>query len=121
MKYLLMIVLLFSFNQARAEQSLSFVGGNVLLERCEAYLDGNTSANIAKGNACLGYVTGIADAHNLFISWKHMGQLWCEPENMEGVQLVRVVTKYLQESPQKLHLAADSLVANAIIFAFPCE
>jgi len=121
MKYLLMIVLLFSFSQARAEQRQSFYSGNELLEMCEAYLDGGTSTNIAKGNTCFGYVTGISDTHTLFVSWELMEQQWCKPENMQGVQLVRIATKYLQENPQALYLTADSLVATALILAFPCE
>jgi len=114
-----MIVLLFSFSQARAVQY--FYTGNELLELCEAYLDGGTSANIAKGNTCFGYVTGISDAHNNFVGWKVMEQQWCKPENMDGTQLVRIATKYLQEKPEHLHLGASSLVANALIKAFPCE
>ena len=121
MKYLLAIVLLFSFNQAMAGQLQSFYIGNELLELCEAYLGGDTVANISKGNTCAGYAMGIVDAHKTFVVWKLIEQQWCTPENMEVVQLVRVVTKKMQENPQTLHLAAGSAVANALILAFPCE
>ena len=122
MKYLLIIVLLFSFSQARAEQRpAGFFSGNALLEICEAYLNGGTSANIAKGNACHGYVASIADAHGLFVGWEMMEQVWCFPEKMKVGQLVRIATKYLQENPEELHLIASSLVAIALIKAFPCE
>jgi len=116
MKYLLTIVLLFSFNQAAA---LGFLFGNELLERCEAYLS-NTDA--AKGNTCWGFVTGVADAHDNFTVWG-MSPLWCQPDNMSTGQLIRIVTKHLQEHPEDLHLAAASLVSNALLLAFPppCE
>ena len=61
MKYLLMIILLFSSNQAAAE---GFVSGSFLLEGCEAYLS-KTSA--AEGNTCFGFVTGVSDAYSNFL------------------------------------------------------
>jgi len=119
MKYLLMVVLLFSFNQARAVEAENFYSGNELLAMCEAYLSETGSA--AKGNTCFGYVAGIVDAHNTFVNLADLEQSWCPPENLDGSQLVRVVTKYLQGNPQQLHLTASSLVVNALILAFPCE
>jgi len=121
MKYLLMVVLLFSFGQARAGQTLNFETGNGLLELCEAYLGDNTAVNIAKGNTCGGYIAGLVDVHKTFVDWKVMEQRWCLPGDMRVSQLVRVVTKHLQEQPQDLHLSASGLVANAFILAFPCE
>jgi len=121
MKYLLMIVLLFSFSQVRADQVLNFNTGNELLELCEAYLGDETAANIAKGNTCAGYVMGIADVHRAFVGWEAMEQRWCLPENISASQLVRIVTKHLQENPQDLHTGAAYLVANDLSSAFPCE
>jgi len=118
MKYLLIIVLLFSFNQARAD---TFYDGNKMLALCEAYIRNSNNVDIAEGNACFGYVTGIVDMHDTFVEWKLMSPYWCMPDKMNGTQLVRVVTKHLQEFPEDLHLAADSLVARALYKPFPCE
>jgi len=115
MKYLLMIVLLFSSNQAAAAQF--FMPGSEILERCEAYL----SKRDASGNTCFGFVTGVADAHNNFTEWGKMSPLWCQPDNIGTGQLIRIVTKYLQEHPESLHNQAASLVANALVLAFSCE
>jgi len=115
MKYLLTIVLLFPFSQAAA---FSFWTGSKLLENCEAYL---SKTNVAIGNTCAGYVMGIDDTHRTFTKWGEMSPLWCSPDNMKTNQLVRVVTKHLREQPEKLHLTASSAVANALMFAFPCE
>jgi len=115
MKYLLTIVLLFSFNQAAA---VSFMSGSELLERCEARLSETGSA--AKGNTCVGFLTGVADAHDNFTSWEVMSPLWCLPV-MGTDQLIRVVTKHLQENPEDLHHTAASLITNALAAAFPCE
>ncbi len=116
MKYLLMIVLLFSFNQAAA---LSFRSGNQLLEECEAYLSETGSA--ASGNTCFGFVTGIVDAHDNFTSWEVMLTLWCPPDKMSTTQLIRIVTKHLQEHPESLHETAAGEVVVALVAAFPCE
>jgi len=116
MKYLLMVVLLFSFNQAAA---LSFLSGSELLERCEAHL--SETGSVAKGNTCYGFVVGIEDAQDTFTALGKMSPLWCSPDEVSAGQLIRVVTKYLREHPESLHRSASSLVANALGFAFPCE
>jgi len=117
MKYLLTIVLLFSFNQVMATGF--FVTGNDLLEWCETYL--NDAGSVAEANICSSYIVGIVDVQSTFVDWKHMESRWCLPANAKGVQLVRVVTKYLQENPQALHKGAGSMVANALGLAFPCD
>jgi len=121
MKYLLMIVLLFSFRQAGADKLSNFYIGNRLLELCEAIPDIDTAQELVMGSTCQGFIMGVADAHNAFVEWKEMEQRWCMPAGIGGAQLVRVVTKHLQENPQELHMTAGSMVANAIILAFPCE
>jgi len=120
MKYLLMVVLLFSFNQAIAAEVYAFIDGNDLLETCEAYL--SDTDNAEKGNQCFGYIQGLEDAQTLFVSSKHMKAIWCIPKkNITATQLVRVVTKYLQEHPEELHLSGASTAGVALIDAFPCE
>ena len=121
MRYLLMIVLLCTVTQARA----GFLTGNVLLENCEMFLRAalgtplKTDSFINSG-MCPGYIAGIVDVEDAFVGWGRKEKAWCTPSTTHG-QLVRVVTKYLQERPEKLHLNAGSLVANALILAFPCE
>jgi len=118
MKYLLMIVLLCTINQARASEA--FMSGNYLLERCEAYIN---KTNTAKGHVCLGYVGGIADIHEIFVNWGDMKANWCLPVdgNVNMEQLLRIVTKNLQENPENLHLSASSLISNNFAKTFPCE
>jgi len=117
MKYLLMIVLLFSFNQVRAVEG--FYKGNDLLEECEAYLSDTGSA--AKGNICIGYIMGVVDTHAVVVIWDGSEKRFCLPRSIQSSQLVRVAIKYLKENPQDLHLAATGLVIVALDFAFPCE
>jgi len=93
----------------------------MLLEVCEMYLGDATVVNIARGNECVGYLGGITGAHRAFVDWKFMERVWCLPKDVDIKQLVRVVTKHLQENPQDLHQDASGQVANAIGLAFPCE
>jgi len=119
MKYLLMVVLLFSFNQVRADET-AFMIGSRLLENCEAWI---YRTDVSKAGICLGYVQGVSDAHNAFLSWETIEKHYCHPG--PGIitvgQLSRIVTKHLQENPKDLHLMASSSVINALILAFPCE
>jgi len=117
MKYLLMVVLLFSFNQAIARTADVYYDGNKLLGSCESYISKIGIA--AKGNVCFGYVIGIADADTTLI-YEDIRSNRCIPFKVGGNQLVRVVTKYLQEHPDRLHMAAPVLVSDALSEAFPC-
>jgi len=120
MKYLLMIVLLFSFGQANAE-----LDGNQLLERCESYLSENgdavTTINAFDKGICSGFIDGISGAHKTFTDWEIMSPQWCAPDNVTQGQVARILVKSLREYPEDLHLTASGLVANALILAFPCE
>jgi len=115
MKYLLMIVLLFSFNQAKGE---AFLTGSVLLERCEAYLN---KTGLVKGSTCWGYILGVSDTYSHLAEWGEIKPYWCEPDGVGSTQLIRIVIKQLQEHPESLHKTASSLVANALYTTFPCE
>jgi len=117
MKYLLMVVLLFSFNQVRAVEG--FLSGNDLLGMCEAYF--SDTGSFAKGSQCFGYIQGVQDAQNVFADNKLMKAIWCAPKTITATQLVRVVTKYLQEYPEELHTSGMSSITVALIKAFPCE
>ena len=123
MKYLLTIVLLFSFGQARATEFGTFERGNSLLEYCEKYIKGNYSI----GNSCAGYIGGIVDVHRSLSGWGVMSEIFCiySDYGINTNQLVRVVTEHLQEHlqehPEDLHALASSVVLTALSEAFPCE
>jgi len=116
MKYLLTIVLLFSFNQVMAEY---YLDGDGLLKKCEMY--NNAQNNDAISFVCPGYIMGVADEQKTLTYDREMKPYWCVPVNASAGQLVRIVTKHLQENPKDLHLSASGLVSLALIDAFPCE
>jgi len=112
MKYLLLIVLLFSFGQARADTMIRvYYTGNMLLKICESYTNTNRPnalVDAVRGGTCIGYILGVAEGR-------------CVPNSSSGDQLLRIVIKYLQENPQDLHKGASGLIGNALARAFPCE
>ena len=62
-----------------------------------------------------GYVAGVAEVTRLKDNVS-----WCE-ESATVAQLVKVVSRYLTNTPEKLHLLANSLLVDALKSAFPCK
>jgi len=68
----------------------------------------------------MGLVKGVTDMHSLFTIDKTAG-MYCAPEQeLKVIQRIRVVVKYLDEHPEKLHDPDSLLIALAFIEAFPC-
>ena len=85
----------------------NFVVGNDLLKYCES----------SHQDACRAYVSGVSDASQ-GKTWD--GGEYCLPDKIIIGQAVKVVTKYLNDHPEKLHYSASSLVHDAFLEAFPC-
>ncbi|EAW40077.1 hypothetical protein MGP2080_14936 [marine gamma proteobacterium HTCC2080] len=95
-------------------QAGAYYDGGKLLQGCE-------SDSAVEYGACVGYIVGIADYQTTLLNWSYLDEpLFCAPDSANADQLVKVVTKYFNEHPEKLHLSAGSAVANAINAAFPC-
>ena len=90
---------------ARAE----FMEGNDLYDAC-------TSPDSKL--VCLGYVMAIADAVQAPAAVKRSPM--CPGSEVMAEQVVDVVTRYLAAHPEKRHLSAPLLVANALAEAYPC-
>lgn len=94
--------------------------GNFLLDSCQISLrvaenpdiDSTLSKyEIWRDGLCQGTVEGVAVASPII----------CLPEGVTVHQEIRVVVKYLQGHPEKLHLRSTSLVESALSEAFPCS
>lgn len=89
-----------------------FVTGNDLYAQCE-------KSDAIRRVECAAYVTGIADvlaAGNVV----NGGYKACFETSMTKGQLADTVLKFLGEHPEKRHLMAIGLVAEALWRAFPC-
>lgn len=102
--------------------------GNELLEACslalneEAVRGLKSNDDTAKANFCIGFVDGFARSVGIYEAVNtHSGSpnKICLPEASLW-QYVRVVHKFLQDHPEKLHRNEGVLVFDALKESFPC-
>ena len=79
--------------------------------------DGNSLKELCGGDAyakgfCQGYITGTS---KLTVSPA------CFPDGVTLGQITDIMIKYMNDHPEKLHLASGLLVTIALQEAFPCE
>ena len=89
-----------------------YYSGNKLLEYC--------NPDSSERDICTGYVAGIRGAIDTWKIWENIDSGICVPKEISLGQSIKVVVKYLEANPGKLHLSASSYVLNAFIDAFPC-
>jgi len=90
-----------------------FFTGNTLMENCRAGVQDKV-ANLIDFGACTGYILAVTDvlAANKGV---------CLHAGVTMAQIRDFVVKWLEANPQKRHLAAHGLVAQAMSEAFPCK
>jgi len=113
MKYLLTIVLLFTLSKGVTAENNNFlfkayVTSDSLLVMCEE----------ENNPVCEAYIVGVFDAAQ---GESFIGDKYCIPDSAKADQLKRVVTKYLQNHFESLHLPAVFNIYAAFIESFPCE
>lgn len=104
--------------------------GNQLLSDCKMMLriaDGETLSketlgNIHRAASCVGRMQGITTTSTMYeASGRMKERLIClPPEGINNGQAGRVVVKYLESNPEKLHKNGTILAFFAIAEAFPC-
>jgi hypothetical protein len=121
MKLLLSASVLFSLMSGQNALAQDKPNGNTLLQQCNAAVRRMDAVKTGRdpGNAseqqdaeyCLGYINGFVDADD-----RH-----CSPDGVTMQQYIRVVVKFLNDHPEKLHLGRAHLVGEALGNAFPCQ
>lgn len=66
---------------------------------------------------CRGYITGVFD-HAMSTTLK---DLVCLSDGITVVQAVKIFIAYVDRNPQGMHLAAESVIENAMYEAFKCK
>ncbi len=112
--------------------------GNDLINACKVITYDVTRENdLANLAICIGYINGFIDG-NVFgqalmgrkiygkespeIRKQYLKYKWlCIPQNVTSGQKARVVVKYLENNPGKLHLPAPIGVYSALLKNFPCK
>jgi len=91
-----------------------FFSGNLLSENCS-----DTQDNPYKVGNCTGYILAVAD----FMERDYNRRFGtnCLPSGIGSKQMEKVVVKYLDDNPAKLHLPAIFLITNALIEGFGCD
>lgn len=89
--------------------------GRRLLERCESVLK-IASPDLMNFGWCLGFLEGLDD-----MGAASGARFYCLPDNASFGQQARVVVKYLNDHPEKLHEIDVALAIAALREAFPCE
>lgn len=114
---LLMIALVASSNVSASE--IDVASGNALLKNCTEALKGRkeeATINFTDSAHCLSYIAGLSFA----IGYWGLNKT-CLPPSSTLEQFIRVVYKYLQDHPERLHERRFFLVRDALKEAFPCK
>ena len=98
--------------------SAGFKTGNDILTECSA--DRSQATYYQNSAYCVAYVVGVVDDEALYADFTQK-RLYCLPAEVTSGQIKDVVVASLQRHPEKRHLSAASLVAAALIEAFPCS
>ncbi|MGA9802939.1 MAG: Rap1a/Tai family immunity protein [Terriglobales bacterium] len=102
--------------------------GNDLLPLCQAqieFLDGKTlsPSRTVDASECMFYIEGFLDGFwardNAPIP--NTTTVLCYPEGVNTGQMIRVITKWLQDHPARLHEPAWSCIFAAAHDAFACR
>ena len=70
---------------------------------------------------CLGFVRGLHMTHEIYGAISKNYKVFCLPPNVSTTQLVKIISKYLENHPENLHLEAASTAFVALKKVFPCE
>lgn len=96
--------------------------GNELLESCKnAASESSTKNSSFSAGFCLGSMQSVGDLLTFVNAGLETEARICLPATVTNGQASRVVVKYLQDNPEKLHLNGTALVVMAIQKAFPCK
>jgi len=101
--------------------------GNDLLRGCKYIVrqDNGEELNgyeMVQTTFWLGYISGYTDSK--IIQEVFCGKIgpYCLPsKGLENQQIARIIIKYLENNPEKLHTSARLLIGGTLCKYFPCE
>ena len=99
------------------------ITGNEMLANCEAALKRPIPANqMVQSGVCMGYVMGIGAGFTYAQIANPEKTAICMPEKGYTFgQGARVLTKYLNDHPERLNYDVSLLALDAFRIAFPCN
>ena len=107
--------------------STASMDGNDLLKKCASWW--GVKKDVEKVDYldtgfCAGYLAGVMDVEAM---WKGVedkeskSSHYCKPEEVTNGQVLQIIKKWLNDSPDKLHWRADTIIHQALLAAFPCK
>jgi Rap1a immunity proteins len=127
MKWLIVVVVLMFAPTSHA--STAAIDGNQLLTKCH-YLFADTSIDHASRmelidtGFCAGYLSGVTDVEAMWKGVEGKGSKsaqYCMPLEVTNGQMLRIIKKWLDDNPSKLHERGDTIIHDALREAFPCK
>lgn len=102
--------------------------GHELLEQCSQALavmesngEGLSPGQREGAMYCLGFVRGVTKMVTISHILKPGGQVFCPPrEGISTGPAVKVLVRYLEAHPERLHASKVTLAAAAFMQAWPC-
>ena len=87
------------------------ITGNTMLPRCREAAIGKVDS--WAGGYCVGALVGMAFAA--------AGREICRPSGASPQQMAKVVVRFMEQHPERLHESFLALAATALFSAFPCS
>jgi len=121
------LLLLVSSNVVYA--STAQLDGNGLLDKCRLLFSDAahpSDTTLLNGGYCAGYVAGVTDVETMWEATDkqtkaHTSEHYCMPEEVNNGQMLKILKKWLDNNPDKLHWRADTIIHVALMEAFPCK
>jgi hypothetical protein len=110
----LMAVLVVSASTALAAKDEDFYTADNTMRGCRAFLDDINKKNVGLRPFDQGRCVGIVETIRTFPTL-------CVPINVTVGQAMRVVVKYIDDRPARLHEPFKKLVHEALLEAWPCR
>jgi hypothetical protein len=102
--------------------------GNAFLATCsDADKSSYSLQELVNVGVCTGYINGFLEGFGVAIEYsgdqlkKKVTPLFCIPDQVEGLQKVRLLLKYIRDNPKDAHLATGALLMRAVQTAYPCK
>jgi len=125
------LTFVFLMPQSASAIGTAAIDGNEVLDRCKTYIrtidnaQAVSQSDYVDGGFCVGYVTGVIDDHFMWQvnegSPTDPTKHFCMPDGATPGQAVRVVVKWLEDHPARLHERAIGLVLSALRESFTCR
>jgi hypothetical protein len=118
-------VALVSSSNAIAKSTNYVFTGKDMYESCIHALTGLDKTGVYdyhRFGVCAGYIAGIVDFHTVATTVESLPvDMFCLPKNITTAQVIRDVTQYFENNPDKHHDLAAYLVVLALHEAYPCQ